>query len=469
MQNLGNIEKQAVNYKQLKTNKKIDFNDSIRYNERMSTEQIAISAAPSLSSNTYAYQGGTMAWGGKTYRLTLELPLENRVTSYSQADLASCGEIFAKTFLQDLKNKLETTPQLPIHPGQNFKVVFDAEGYTAFIPREGTPSDQQIDFFDERAKELSEILELKNPELIVQKLTVRLKPAFISKGLANKTATQCFVNTAFQLWITNPLLRQELLDHPEYLKQKQKEKNPLYLAFQKYMEGTLEDLTDLIKELKINIQNHDDTDVVLRRFNEELDFAVIRDTSPLYARTQKHFLVELDGPENCAWIKDPRFEQPAIGHVCVRLDAIEENQTLDEMLKAQAINDSPHPIHSMPNKVTKQKETFENPPKILTLYARRTLAIEQENGTFSYRADRTLIPFDSLEVEIPEEIAGKATKYELMGYAHHSGGVFGGHWTAYVREGTQFFHLKDRQKISITQDQFLQFAKEGVSFMLNRS
>lgn len=421
---------------------------------------IAMNATPVADSCIYKYDKEEMIWGGKRYRLTLEVPLEKRRSEYSDAELEACAKAFAQQFLKDLKKRLDAQASCPIHAGQNFKVLFDAQGYVAFTPRANASSFTRKEIIehcphvnaqDEPARELSQIIEQKSPQKILDQLKTRKSFSFSPIGLVN-LGVQCFANTAFQQWVTNPILRKELLTHPEYLKDG--EQNPLYLALQGYIASSRPyDLRAMLQKLNIDIRLQDDTDVVVNALRDQLDFTKIPQTSPLYAQITK--TMRLDGE----WVPANQ-EPPSIGYRYLHLTP---DKTLADLIEEQCVAEGDNkPMRGHNNKkLEQQKEVFDRPPGILSIYMRRNKTQDEK--------DNTPIQIHSLQVHLSKNVCGEETDYELMSYGLHLGETpKGGHWVTYFRESEKFFMASDEKVQEVNEQDFLTYAPLASSFVLNR-
>jgi hypothetical protein len=338
-------------------------------------------------------------WQGKRYILTLEVPLAKDQSQMNQTELNQAAQAFAEVFLEDLKQRLEGSA---IKPGQDFKVLFDDEGYVAFKdekkkfdpttsaradildPSSGLPNVATTST-DTRAVELSKTISLGDPQKIKEALAkpelksaaTESQPAVSSStfepvGLVNQTA-RCFFNTAFQQWINNRVIRHELLNHPEYFVNGAT--NPLYLAMKGYVEhqksGKKEpyDFGNLLADLNIDEAWQEDIDVAFRALECQLDFQKIPSDSALYSKTKRSFQVHGDQ----TWY-DATQEPAALGLKYV----IPSQGSLTDWLKAGAESQSSDQVvMTEPNRPytgktrTREKEIFEKAPDVLTVYVKR--------------------------------------------------------------------------------------------------
>lgn len=350
----------------------------------------------------YTYKDAEVTWKGKRYRLTLEVPLEKSIEEYRKEEdginkLTLAAKKFAAIFLQDLIQQLDAkADKCPITPGQNFSVLFDKDqGYLAFTPPEdfdpvNTTRDDIVKTSAHVAAEnpvsvqLSKLIADAKPEQFEETLA---KPEFRTLqdaasraanvtqgpfqpiGLKNFSGVSCFLNAAFQQWMTNPIIREELLSHPSYFKKGGE--NPLYKAMKNYVEHqksgstTPYSLQSLAEQLVFDTSRQEDIDAGLNRLKDELDFDSIPRESHLRSNLKTTSTCE-DGSTF------DRLADPGVAFKTVTLTK-EKDQPIEKLLADQVttVGDGTV-IKTTGSKLKSTSELYETPPGVLTVYINRT-------------------------------------------------------------------------------------------------
>jgi hypothetical protein len=266
-------------------------------------------------------------WQGKRYKLTIEVPLAKPKDKMSPAQLKIAGDRFAAIFLEDLKKNL-ASPSCPIKPGNNFCILFGKEGYTAFIPKDEVDPDScttaelltkcpGIPVASPEAKELSKILDSKNPLKFNEQLSKSSTLANYKKTIEASKSTEfrpvnlknpgvrCFINSPFQQLITNPALREELLNPDHFIGGSF---NPLYRAVQGYVEhqasGSNEPFDlgyDLALNMGIDERIQDDADQTWNCFSNQFELTKLSLNSPLRALFENKLTISPGSSNTGIW------------------------------------------------------------------------------------------------------------------------------------------------------------------------
>ncbi len=235
-------------------------------------------------------------WKGKRYELTLEIPLDKPKNQMDPNELEKASKEFAAIFLEDLKKQLEPSSSI-IKPGENFHVIFDNQGYVAFKPgdqfdpnnisrEEITKTCPNVLVSSDQAKELSQMIESGKTETFHERLAKpqfeSLKPAaqstkatpFTPVNLVHNGAN-CYINSAFQQFVTNPAFRNELSNENNFIGGQE---NCLYKAIKGYFghqthpkNGKYELPQDLIESLHLNPNEQGDPQDVWAAFQDQLE------------------------------------------------------------------------------------------------------------------------------------------------------------------------------------------------------
>jgi hypothetical protein len=192
----------------------------------------------------------TVAFGGKRYRLTLEIPVGKQPRGDEKIALEKAIAEFREKFLESLRNNVARN----IRPGTDFSVIFHDEGYTAFVPddaytkgsdpvgdAEKTAVHQKVT--DKVAKELSDIIQSDNDGTGKEILKLLKKSEVLKKETApaedappsiSHETNSCYAATATWYLIDNPLIKKYL---PEAIQKAQGKDLKLLETFKALLDG----------------------------------------------------------------------------------------------------------------------------------------------------------------------------------------------------------------------------------------
>ncbi len=413
---------------------------------------------------------------GKNYACAFTLPTlkpTSRLNPKEREEFERAAETHRDLFLKDLEAKAKGT----IRGGQDFKVLFTNEGYTAYIPSSNTelnfdPERQSlqeakkqgyfktyVDSEDDIGRELSQAISSGSGAKILERLQESEVLAPLRGPEKSEPSTpvglirdkqQCYFNSAFLLWATNPAIRDELLQNPRYLKDGTS--NPLYVALKGYQKSRKEkkpfNLSGLIRDLRFNPSQQGDVDEVLKAFVKQLDYSQILENSPLYSQIQS--LSFCKSPEDSEETVVPMYEEQSLAS---RTIEVQSGGNLQQMLidncAKTARVDGALLASAQGKPLVARSEQFISAPGVLSVCTKRQAAE----------------PIDvDLTMTLPESVVGEETEYELTGFSVHGNG----HYVTYIREGGSFYEINDETVRSLTSKEFLEKAKSAYVYIYNK-
>lgn len=511
------------------------------------------SVAQAPHENTYTHVSHYYLHG-KRYKFTL--------TCNSKEELERALIEFRNTFLGVTKSHLSNLPpNSKIKWGDNFHFIFTEQGYVIYSPKAAekfNPEEDNIEDIEdaivvtsEPAKELSDIVHncCDDPKKMLKALnsTPSLAPfrETDQKTAASKTrplrivglknlGNTCYLNCAFQKLATNPLFRSELLKHPEVLKEGQG--HPLYKAMKEYdddqqiPEGQKVndiDLEPLLNELGLRKEKQLDAQEAELLIYNQIDFAKLNSTSPLYSVSRSHFSFRDQDKE--VWVPAEKNEDPGMA---VRSFCPVVGKSIKELLKEQMIGlMGPEIVKSTQKPGLHKKETYpDGPPGLFSLHVKRTdwdlskfpgsekgrfidalmatkkslthlssqfkgnmnphekgaladqiladkdkftqahslLALEEQKHYSELTQIKVTTPVDiPPELELPGDLYEKeneTTCYELMSFVVHLGeDPNHGHYVIYVRDGDRYLRKSDNSETTVATPEELLEAKKNVT------
>lgn len=218
-------------------------------------------------------------WKGESYLLSIDFPCKDWA-KLGNDELRKAAEEYADIFLADLQTQLDTQTCEEgdkIKPGDDIAIHFQGEkGYVVytqpgFDTHDTASKTKRLEATNDTSRELSKIIsnnvtERDNyPAALVQKLQSSTLKDLRDKAIANKPVNlepiklehnenNCFLNSAFQLLVNDPVLREDLRDPNNYIK----DNDPLYNAIIAYDRHRSQSTPFQLPDLGVETTEQDD-------------------------------------------------------------------------------------------------------------------------------------------------------------------------------------------------------------------
>lgn len=453
--------------------------------------------------NIYKHKS-VFRWKEKRYVFELEIPIltpEKELIQAQREELDDAVAKYKKMFVQNLIQKMSN--QSGIRAGDSFEILFTNEGYVVYIPNPEINFDPEthsiqeaitsgymqspITVEDNVARAFSDIIQSGTAKGIEEGLKLDIlktylpsqpKPSasgpFRPVGLENPNRTNCYFNTAFQMWMATPAIR-DLVNHPELIRDG--ESSLLYKALKDYTNGLQPlDLTALKTSLGLKNEQNDSDDAIQclqaqliespgsslhcqvqlrsKQLVNEQDVWVDNEQKPIdrmIARrtirleSGKSFEQLYNEPESEVYVGDPNVEYIYINRMIADRLALSDSDKrgfLKTVMENASMTDAVRQQLSLP--LSGQSLKDEGALKLANTILSNDAQFETAFSLLNQKERDAF--WETVRQQKNKVVINPPTKIgerELCSFSVHTGTANGGHHYAYVRDGDNYWKISD--------------------------